>query len=605
MRAARLLLFPAIAWSAIAPAALRAQLPELIETHCADCHSGDDPAGNVDLDAVFAPDARRAADFGRHLEAMARRVRARTMPPPADVEPLAADQRRALVTLLADLAPRVSGARVATMRRLTRRQYEHTVQALFGLRWQARDLLPDDATAHGFEGIGDVQNVSPLMFEKYLDAATDVAARVCGDAGAIAELFGERDLEHALRDLLGRAYRRPATDEEVAELAADHLALRERGKGEADARQALLRAVLASPSFLFRAERGRDEQPWRLRPHELAVRLSYMLVSGPPDRELRAAADDGSLLRPEVLREHARRLARSDDGHALAGDFATQWLSLRDVLDANADFRRFRDIWNRSLRPSMRDEVVQAFAYLVREDRSVLELIDADYTFVNATLAKHYGIPDVEGREFRRVELADRRRGGVLGAGAMLMATSYPLRTSPVKRGQWILTRLLDSPPPPPPPDAGTLPRDDKNARGRTLREQLEHHRRRSSCAACHVEMDALGFALENYDALGRWRDQDVNGKPIDCAAELPDGTRLDGPVALRDALLARADDFVRAFAKNLLVHGVGRDMLLHDEAELQRIVAHTRANGDRFSALLDAVVTSPLFVLRDPDHTP
>jgi hypothetical protein len=364
----------------------------------------------------------------------------------------------------------------------------------------------------------------------------------------------------------------------------------------------LLRSILASPNFLFRAEVGRPDQPWLLSAHELAVRLSYLVTSGPPDAPLRALADDQSLLRPEVLVAQARRLARKREGRGLAEDFATQWLSLRDVLTATADFRRFPAIWKNALRPALHNELVETFAYVVREDRSVLELLDADYAFVDHTLAEHYGLPAVSGRGFERVALPDRRRGGVLGAGAMLMATSYPLRTSPVKRGQWILTRLLDSPPPPPPADAGVLPKDDDNDSGLTLRQQLERHRRERRCASCHAEMDALGFALENYDPLGRWRDE-VHGKPVDAAAELPDGTELDGPVALKDALLRRGDDFVRAFAKNLLVFGIGRDMLLADEPELAAVVAKTRAGGDRVSALLDAVVTSPLFTKRDPDH--
>jgi len=319
---------------------------------------------------------------------------------------------------------------------------------------------------------------------------------------------------------------------------------------------------------------------------------------------LRARADDGSLRDPDVLRDQARRLVHVDHGRTFAEDFAAQWLSLRDVLTANADFRRFPEIWNHSLRPSMHEEAVRLVAHVVGEDRSVLELLDSDYTFVNGVLAKHYGLDCADERGWRRVELSDRRRGGLLGTGAVLMGTSYPLRTSPVKRGQWILSRLLDAPPPPPPADAGVLPRDDKNKSGLSLRQQLERHRRQKSCASCHAEMDALGFALEPFDPLGRWRDE-VHGVAVDAVAELPDGTVIDGPVALKDALLRRSDDFVRAFAKNLLVHAIGRDMLLADEPELAAIVERTRAGGHRFSALLDAVVTSPLFLLRDPDQRP
>ncbi|MGE3172103.1 MAG: DUF1588 domain-containing protein [Planctomycetota bacterium] len=596
------------AGSRAAAQAPAASLPPVVATHCAECHRGPDAERDFDVTALFTAGAADAADFDRRLELAVRRVRARTMPPPDEVEPPADGDRHALLAALTGQAPPRPGTRVSTIRRLTRRQYERSVEVLFGVPWHAHDLLPDDASAHGFDGVGDVQNVAPLLFEKYLDAAASVAAAVLADPAARRRALGDgaspTALARALPDLLRRAWRRPVGAAEIDELLADHAALRASGVAEDDANDALLRTVLVAPSFLFRAEVGQQDAPWQLTAHELAVRLSFLLTSAPPDDRLRAAADDGSLLRREVLVAEALRLARADDGRGLAEDFAVQWLDLSAVLTATADFRRFREIWNHALRPAMRDEVVHAFAYLVRADRSVLELLDADYAFVDATLAQHYGLPSVEGGGFRRVPLPDRRRGGVLGAGAMLMATSYPLRTSPVKRGQWILQRLLDAPPPPPPPDAGTLPADDRNDAGLTLRQQLERHRRAPRCASCHAEMDVLGFALEHYDPLGRWRDE-VHGQPVDAAAELPDGVRIDGPAALKDALLRRGDDFVRAVAKNLLVFGTGRDMLLRDEPELAAIVARTRAGGDRFLVLLEAVVTSPLFTMRDPDRTP
>ncbi|MFK7738765.1 MAG: DUF1588 domain-containing protein [Planctomycetota bacterium] len=588
--------------------AAQAQVPAALQRHCAECHSGWDAEGDFDLDKLFRGTSGGEGMAAEQqllpkLELAARRVRGRTMPPPADVEPLADDERRELLMALSKHAPRVPQARVATVRRLTRHHYERSVQDLFGVEWRAQGMLPDDASAHGFEGIGDVQNVSPLMFEKYLGAARSVAVAVLADDAASQTLFVEgAPLADVLPKLLARAYRRPPLQVEIADLASDYAILQRRGLDVEAVRRALLQSVLASPSFLYRAEHGRSTKPWQLTAHELAVRLSFLIASGPPDAALRAAAEDGSLLASETLADHALRLARSRNGFGLAEDFATQWLGLRDVLRTTADFRRFPAIWNKRLRPALSEELVHAFAFVVREDRSVLELIDADYAFVDRVLAKHYGLPRPKKRGFQRVALSDRRRGGVLGAGAMLMATSMPLRTSPVKRGQWILSKLLDAPPPPPPEDSGVLPRDDKNKKGLTLKQQMERHRRQPSCASCHAEMDALGFALENYDPLGRWRDS-VHEQPVDTAAELADGTQLDGPLALKNELLRRADDFVRAFAKNLLVQGIGRDLQLADEPELLTIVAACRDGGYRFSALLTAVVASPLFRLRDPDH--
>tara|TARA_R110002096_G_scaffold131310_1_gene281063 strand:+ start:973 stop:2898 length:1926 start_codon:yes stop_codon:yes gene_type:complete len=579
------------------------RVPDLVERHCGGCHTssesdGEDVDGDFDISVLFDRQVAKDADYVAQLTLVVQRLRARTMPPPDEEQPSAVD-RRELAALLSQLAPVQPGDRVATVRRLTRRQYEHTVRDLFGIAWHANDLLPKDSPAHGFDGQGDVQNMSPLLFEKYHDAAAEVATAVFADARAAQVLPDGKPLATTLPPLLERAFRRPVTSDEVRERVADAAALRKAGLTEQQVRHAALRSVLISPSFLMRAEFGAHDAPAKLSAHELAVRLSYMLTSSTPDGELRKVADSGALLDPEILAAQARRLSRAHDGRRLADDFVAQWLGLGEVLTATADFRRYKQIWNRQLRPSFLQEALHYFAAMVRQDRSVLELLDSDYTFVNPVLASHYGLPKVE-KGFHRVKLPDSRRGGVLGMGVMLMTSSFPLRTSPVKRGKWILDKLLDSPPPPPPPDAGELPKDDKPVGKLTLRQRLEKHRESSRCAGCHATMDALGFALENYDVVGRWRDE-LHGQAIDTVATLPDGTELRGPVELKKELLARADDFVRAMAKNLLVFGVGREIGLADEPELQRIVAATRAGGDRFSVLLTAVVSSPLFRMRDP----
>ncbi len=587
--------------TASAAAQVEADRPvsSLAERYCFECHAGKTAKRRFDLQALFAAPGAARADDGERLGLAVQRLRAGTMPPP-DADQPTAGERRDLALAFARLAPDGPGARVATVRRLTASQYEHTVCDLFGIDWSARDLLPEDASANGFDGQGDVQGVSPLLFEKYLDAAAAVATVVLATPAAQAVVFAaDRPLRETLPRFLARALRRPVDADEVDERVADHDALLASGMAPDEARHALLRAVLASPAFVFRAEAGCADAPALLTAHELAVRLAYLLTASMPDAELTARADDGSLLTTAVLVAQARRLSIAHGGLRLAHDFAAQWLGLRDVLTATADFRRYPEIWDGDLRPAFFEEATRVFAALVVEDRSVLELLDSDSTFVDARLAKHYGLPRVEGG-FRRVTLADARRGGLLGMGAMLMASSYPLRTSPTRRGKWILEKLLDAPPPPPPPDAGVLPADDQQPDGLSLRERLERHRRDKSCASCHAQMDALGFALETYDVLGRWR-REIHDAPVDALGTLPDGTELDGPVRLKEELLARADDFVRAFAKNLLVHGIGRALTLADEPALAAIVAATRTGGDRFSDLLAAVVTSPLFTMRDP----
>lgn len=556
-----------------------------------------------DAAAATEPTATDPATQRRErAQAALQRVRSRTMPPPdADEQPDPA-ARAALVAAFASLAPAEPGARVASARRLTRLQFERSVRDLVGVSWSARDQLPEDPRVHGFDTIGDASGVTPSLFEAYVRAASAIADAVLADAPRRERAFpATMPRADAIRQLLRRAFRRPPDDDEVADRVALFDDVRAATGSDDRGLAAVLQSVFASPAFLLRTEVGRADAPARLTDHELAGRLSYLLAASTPDDALLAAADRGELSAPGGLAAHSRRLLAADGGRALADDFAAQWLRFRDVLVANADFRRYPQIWNGALRPAFYEEAASFFAAVARDDLSVLTLLDSDFTYANQALAKHYGLPPVAGDAFVRVPLPDRRRGGVLGMGAMLMVASYPLRTSPVQRGRWILDALLDQTPPPPPPGVGSLPAEDTPKGDQSLRAQLEQHRSARACASCHAHMDPLGFALENYDVLGQWRDE-LHGQRVDAAAALPDGGQLDGPVALKDALLARGDEFVRTFAARLLAFAIGRPMLPADEAELRRIVAASAAGGHRFTALLDAVLASPLFVLRDPE---
>lgn len=575
------------------------QVPLLIAKHCSKCHSGPDAEEGFAIASLFAqaPDAAAQTQVTLALQ----RIRSRTMPPPdATTQPI--DQERLqLAAALAALIPVPREARIATVRRLSRAEYGRTVQDLLGVPFAAADLLPEDARAYGFDNIGDVAGVTPLLFERYVEAAAALASATLSDGSAKERVFGkDADLAAALPQFLLRAFRRPPTAIEVEERLQLARELAEQHRPETEIQHALLRSVLISPAFLFRTELGQAEDASRLSPFEVAVRLSYFLTGTMPDARLFALAQDGTLTQPEVLRCEARRCIAANGGRALAERFAAQWLRFADVLTATADFRRYPQIWNGSLRPSFYEEAAHLFAEIARENGSVLWLLDCDHTWLNATLAKHYGLPEVKGNEFRRVPLTDRRRGGVLGMGAVLMVSSHSLRTSPVLRGRWILDQLLDASTPPPPPGAGTLPADDKQPDDLTLRARLERHRAQKACAACHAQIDPLGFALENFDVLGQWRTE-IHGKPVDARGLLPDGTTVDGPVALKEALLARKPEFVRALATKLLVFAIGRPMTALDEPEIARMVDACAAGDYRFGALLDAIVTSPLFVLRDP----
>ncbi|MBK8096141.1 MAG: DUF1588 domain-containing protein [Planctomycetes bacterium] len=571
-------------------------LPELVERHCAACHLGAAAEEGLDLNAVFAaPDAHRRA-----IDEALDRLRSATMPPD-DAHPPTAPERAALLAIFTGLLPPDPEARVPTMRRLARAEYQRTVRDLTGVPIAANDVLPDDPRTYGFDNAGDAMTVSPLLFEKYADAAQAIAAAMLADPTLTARAFADdQPLATTLAPFLARAFRRPLEPGDLQERLDLHADLRAAGQPVATARAAVLRSIFASPWFLFRVERGQPDAPGRLTAHEVAVRLAYLLTGTLPDTALTSLADAGELTRPDVVSAQARRLGAETGGRALAERFAAQWLRLDDVLAANADFRRYPQIWNGRLRPSFREEAVRFFAGMVADDGPVTWLLDADHTWLDATLSKHYGFGDVQGHAFVRVPVPDRRRGGILGMGAMLMVSSYPLRTSPVLRGRWILDQLLDQPPPPPPANAGVLPADDQPTEGLSLRARLERHRRDPSCANCHARMDPLGFALENYDVLGVWRTE-LHGQPLDTAGELPDGTRLDGPIALKDALLARKELFVRALTRKLLVFAIGRPLTAGDEPEVLRIATGVAAADHRFSALLDGVVTSPLFLWRVP----
>ena len=298
---------------------------------------------------------------------------------------------------------------------------------------------------------------------------------------------------------------------------------------------------------------------------------------------------------------------------ALTSNFAGQWLYLRNIPTLVPDEKLYPD-FDDSLRQAMRRETELFFDSIVREDRSVIDFIDADYTFLNERLAKHYGIRDVYGSDFRRVRLTDPQRGGVLGQASILAATSEPTRTSPVRRGKWVLENLLGAPPPPPPPDVPSL---KENATGSTelpsMRAQMEEHRRSAACAACHRLMDPIGLALENFDALGRWRDNEpwmltledqkwrpnlANG-PIDASGMLPDGTPFVGPAGLKAALVSHADDFVTAFTEKLLIYALGRGVEYYDRPAIRRIVRDSRLDGNRFSAVVMAIARSAPFQMR------
>jgi mono/diheme cytochrome c family protein len=400
--------------------------------------------------------------------------------------------------------------------------------------------------------------------------------------------------------LARRAYRRAVTDADVDALLTFYQQEKTRtGNFDAGIEMAL-RRVLADPEFIFRFEPTpagvAARTPYRVSGTELASRLSFFVWSSIPDDELLKLGIDGTLLQPAVLEKQARRMLADPKARALVENFANQWLYLRDLKSVNPDITVFPD-FDDNLRQGFQRETELLFESVLREDRSVLDLLDADYTFVNERLAKHYGIRGVYGPGFRKVPVPNDARRGVLGQGSLLLVTSNANRTSPVIRGRWILENLLGSQAPAPPADVPPL--DEKpTASAKSVRERIEQHRANPACASCHKIMDPIGLSLENFDAIGRWRTED-EGVTIDASGQLVDGTPVDGPAALRKALLARSDVFVAVLTEKLLMYGVGRETKHTDLPAVRSIMRNAAKQRYRFSDLILGVVKSPAFQMR------
>ena len=403
--------------------------------------------------------------------------------------------------------------------------------------------------------------------------------------------------------LAERAFRRPVNEADLKSLMAFYDAGSSEGGFERGVRDALS-AILASPYFLYRAETGEGAGTVTLNDLELASRLAFFLWSSLPDDELLELGEAGRLSEPGVLAEQVSRMLADERAQSLVDDFAFQWLRLSRLDEIVPDRRQFpqasglldpRDLYKEELRLFI-DSVL-------RSDRSVVELMTADYTFLNERLAMLYGIETVKGARFRKVELEDESRDGLLGKGAILMLTAYPNRTSPVLRGAWILERILGSPPPEPPPNVPTLAENKRGEPARTLRERLEQHRANPTCYACHGVMDPLGFALENFSAVGQFRADDPDTlTPIDAAGELPDGTPIDGPNDLRRALVADPDRFVQAFTENLMTFALGRSLDYRDMPTVRAIVRQAAADDYRFQSIVLGIVSSDAFRKRESE---
>ncbi len=404
-------------------------------------------------------------------------------------------------------------------------------------------------------------------------------------------------------DMARRAFRRPVAARELDNIIALVERVQEQENSFEEGLAVGIQAILVSPDFLFRMERDRravsaSTHSMPISQHELATRLSYFLWASMPDASLRRAADAGTLRNPVVLAAQVRRMLRDPKARALAENFGSQWLQFRALESTTRDRERFPDFED-YVRLSMRRETELFFEHIVRDDRSIIDFIDGRYTYINERLARHYGIPNVSGPEFRRVDLTNTPRGGVLTQGSVLTVSSYATRTSPVLRGKWVLDNLLGRPPDDPPPDVPNL-EDSEIGSTASMREQLQQHRKNPTCASCHRRMDPLGFGLENFDAVGAWRTMD--GKfPIDSSGTLPDGEEFEGPVELRAILKGEREAFTRTLTSKLLTYALGRGLERYDTKTVRQIASRLPAQNYRFSSLVLEIVNSLPFLSRRP----
>lgn len=409
-----------------------------------------------------------------------------------------------------------------------------------------------------------------------------------------------------LRPFLRRAFRRPVSDGEVNRFVELVDRAVKQGEPFAFGMRVAVTAVLVSPHFLFRIESDKSPNDptdkHSLNDYELASRLSYFLWSSLPDDELFASAEKGDLHTDAVLESQVQRMLKDPKSQALVDNFAEQWLQLRILNEITPDPERFPE-FTPDLREDMKRETRRFFEHVMREDRSILEFLDGTYTFVNERLAKHYGIENIKGSEFQQVNLEGKNRAGLLTQASILTLTSNPDRTSPVKRGKWVMEVILDRPPPPPPANVPELEETAKAQPNSTLRQQLELHRQNASCASCHRVMDQLGFGMENFDAIGRWRETE-SGKPLDTTGELPGGDSFKGPVELASVLRRKQCEFGECLAEKMLTYALGRGLEFYDRCATDRIVTSLREKDFRFSVLVAEIVKSEPFRMRRGEET-
>ncbi|MFO0132847.1 MAG: DUF1592 domain-containing protein [Planctomyces sp.] len=611
-----------------------ARVLPIIRERCQQCHNAEKSEGELDLSKFATGDqAYEAADA---WERVARRIRLNEMPPQGS--PGLNDRQKGTFQKWVDTRPNQdlcsqlaseetqSWYRGYVMsRRLTQLEYRNAVRDLLGQSLPVGEEPPvDGAGGEGFDTVGDSLFTSTLHTEAYLLLADQLVDRAlpagrmeqwlsgAGEqsGGVLRGLLSESQwrlldtaasadaagVQSAVQQLIAgfarRAWRRPPTEEEVTRLQQLFAASLPRLSSVLESVRQPLKAVLVSPHFLFVVETEPDETGvLPLTGHQLATRLALFLWSSVPDEELLAAADAGVLADDRQYRQQIRRMLADSKSAGLGENFGLQWLGLRNFGGVVPDAKVYPQ-YSELLAGDLREEAVQFVSGVFRENRPLTDLLAADYVVVNGRLAQHYGLSLPADADWQRVVVADGRRGGAATLGAVLTAASYPRRTSPVLRGRWILDELLGTPVPPPPPGVPPLDQSVAESGSQTLRQRLELHRQKPECASCHDRMDPLGFGLENFDGIGRWRESDA-GQSIDAAGRLPSGEQFAGPAELKAVLLGRKDDFLNHFSRKMLGFALGRELNKFDACVVETSVKKLQENGFQSQILIEEIACS------------
>ncbi len=604
---------------------------DFLQSYCIECHQGEDSEADLDLDEFSSLESLESQP--RSWRKLLLRVREHEMPPKESTQPDAAERAGFSSWLELTLRQAACGSDVkpapAVTRRLNRDEYGNTVRDLLDIHVNVALTLPaDGAGGEGFDNAAETLFISPIHAEKYLDAAQSAlehafreeGARnkllptIPGDAGDSGDAGDPKAIlqaaQEALAKFLPRAFRRPVTEDEIQGYLAIFADSFEGSSSFVEAMKVTMTSAMLSPKFLFRVERpGTTEQPEPLSDHELASRLSYFLWASMPDEELLAAADAGLLSDEAELRKQVDRMLgggkvgrSSNRVSGFATSFVEQWLGTRALGREFKPDPKVARRYNSELEGAMKYEPVLVFEEILIKDHSILRCIDADFTYANKSLARHYGIKGEFREQPRRVELKEKdRRGGFVTMASVLAISSYPHRTSPVLRGKWILETLLGAPPAPPPPDVPELDETVSVEQPKSLRDRLEAHRERAECAVCHDRIDPLGFGLANYDVLGRYRRID-SGKFINSRGRLPDGTEFEGADGLKQALLARKDQFAEHLTAKMLGFALGRSLRDEDWCTIGQIVEELKANDYSSHALVWGIVRSVPFRYKAKD---